>query len=537
MAYGKNLPSGVQYRRQDPNAADDSYAGQYQYVRIPNQRYEIPLWMVGSIIAGLVFLCLLPFLIALVYYGYYQFSEKIIPGVKVGNLDLGNVDIRTAAAELGAYYELEQKITVSNGFQTWEVPPGQLGLSINTTATVDDAYSIGHYQGLDENVNQMLTSLSKGWQVSPVVSFDEEVARTGLEAIASQAGKPAQDASISLQGGEWLTTPAKIGYAVHMTNTMAALDSTAAQVMADGFFQLNIMPVAPKVNDVSGVREEAQKFLEKIIEVKAYDPISNEFFNWTVPKETLGTWIKAEASEQGPTVGIEPTQLTAYLSSMSATLGDTRYLDAEKYSAGLAQAIAQETPYWVTINHKPSTYTIQKGDTLLKISWKAGFPMWFLLNANPGLNSDSLVTDQTITIPSKDEMLPLPVIPQKRIVMSIKKQRMMVYENGEQIKKFVISTGIDKSPTQPGVFQVQSHKTNAYASEWDLYMPNFLGIYEAWPGFMNGIHGLPTLSNGTRLWADVLGKPASYGCIILALDDAKWLYKWAEDGVVVEIRN
>jgi len=54
---------------------------------------------------------------------------------------------------------------------------------------------------------------------------------------------------------------------------------------------------------------------------------------------------------------------------------------------------------------------------------------------------------------------------------------------------------------------------------------------------MNGIHGLPTLSNGTRLWANVLGQPASYGCIILALDDAKWLYKWAEDGVVVEIRN
>jgi lipoprotein-anchoring transpeptidase ErfK/SrfK len=53
---------------------------------------------------------------------------------------------------------------------------------------------------------------------------------------------------------------------------------------------------------------------------------------------------------------------------------------------------------------------------------------------------------------------------------------------------------------------------------------------------MNGIHGLPVLSNGQRLWANVLGQPASYGCIILDLQPAKWLYNWAEDGVVVEIQ-
>ncbi|MCG7852832.1 MAG: L,D-transpeptidase, partial [Methanosarcinaceae archaeon] len=101
--------------------------------------------------------------------------------------------------------------------------------------------------------------------------------------------------------------------------------------------------------------------------------------------------------------------------------------------------------------------------------------------------------------------------------------------------EYIISTGISSSPTHPGVFQVQTHELNAYASVWDLYMPHFLGIYEGWPGFMNGIHGLPTLSNGNRLWADVLGSPASYGCIILDLDDAQALYSWAQDGVVVEI--
>ncbi|HCU56935.1 MAG TPA: hypothetical protein DF984_01680 [Anaerolineaceae bacterium] len=66
-------------------------------------------------------------------------------------------------------------------------------------------------------------------------------------------------------------------------------------------------------------------------------------------------------------------------------------------------------------------------------------------------------------------------------------------------------------------------------------LPHFLGIYEAWPDFMNGIHGLPLLSSGVRLWASTLGSPASYGCIILDLAAAEDLYNWADPGVVVEI--
>ena len=126
---------------------------------------------------------------------------------------------------------------------------------------------------------------------------------------------------------------------------------------------------------------------------------------------------------------------------------------------------------------------------MLKLGWKLGMPYWMILQANPGLDPDALIAGSTLTIPSKDTLLPLPVIADKRILISLSKQRLTVFQNGEQIRQFVISTGIDRSPTQPGIFQIQTHESNAYASVWDLYMPNFLGIYEAWPGFMNGIHG------------------------------------------------
>jgi lipoprotein-anchoring transpeptidase ErfK/SrfK len=114
---------------------------------------------------------------------------------------------------------------------------------------------------------------------------------------------------------------------------------------------------------------------------------------------------------------------------------------------------------------------------------------------------------------------------------------MWVYQDQALLHEHIISTGIPDSPTLPGIFQVSSHYENAYASIWDLYMPHFMGIYDAVPGLTNGIHGLPLLSNGHRLWADVLGRPASFGCIILDLGAAEELFSWAEDGVVVVIQG
>jgi hypothetical protein len=67
-------------------------------------------------------------------------------------------------------------------------------------------------------------------------------------------------------------------------------------------------------------------------------------------------------------------------------------------------------------------------------------------------------------------------------------------------------------------------------------MPNWLGIY--WAGSLeNGIHALPILSNGQRLWDGYLGTRVSFGCVILGIADAQTLYDWADVGTPVVILN
>lgn len=122
----------------------------------------------------------------------------------------------------------------------------------------------------------------------------------------------------------------------------------------------------------------------------------------------------------------------------------------------------------------------------------------------------------------------------KYILVDISEQHMYVYEDGALVYSFVASTGINNG-TRAGTFAVQSKIPNAYGSTWNIWMPNWLGIY--WSGRLeNGIHALPILPNGATLWAGYLGRPVSYGCVVLGTYESQLLYDWAEIGVPVEIR-
>jgi lipoprotein-anchoring transpeptidase ErfK/SrfK len=159
--------------------------------------------------------------------------------------------------------------------------------------------------------------------------------------------------------------------------------------------------------------------------------------------------------------------------------------------------------------------------------------------SNPSL----LYSGQTLTIPASGALTQ--TTPQadnsvpaanKHIIVDVSDQRAYIYENGDLKWTFVISTGIPGRETWRGEFKIQNKLPNAYASTWDLQMPYWLGFYWAGP-LQNGFHALPILSNGVRLWEGLLGAPASYGCVILSVEDAPLLYDWADIGTPVTVRD
>lgn len=506
-------------------------------VRLPRRRGISPLFLLLLLgLTGMIALACLALSGALSYYGYYQFSGRILPGVWVGSVSLGGMTVDEAMIALQENWELQARIQVTNGIQSRALTPAELGLKIDIPQTVQEAHEVGHGGTMLAETAQMFAAWWDGWPVAPVLTLDETVARDRLEALAPEMSLPAKDASLRIENGTIVPVPAEMGYTLNISATLEALKANPAAILAGETLLAVPQPVAPRVNDVGPALAEAQRLLDTPLSINAYDPIQDETITWPVPRQVVAGWLAVAPGENGPQVLFDESQVAAYLSQLAGSLGGGRSLNVSGDSQPLAEALRAGRPYTVTITHLPTTYRVQPGDTLLKIGWKLGMPFWMIAQANPGVDPEAIQAGTELVIPAKTDLLPLPVIPNKRIVISISEQRLRVFQDGQRIGQHVISTGIDRSPTQPGVFQVQTHDPNAYASVWDLYMPHFLGIYEAWPGFMNGIHGLPTLSNGQRLWANVLGRPASYGCIILDLETARWLYQWAENGVVVEIQ-
>jgi len=417
----------------------------------------------------------------------------------------------------------------------FDLSPQELGYWVDLIATANQAYAVARRS---DPLRDILSALrSESQLILPVLYFDESAARSTLEDLAADLDLPAQNASLAYQDGAWIALSGQPGYTLDIEMTLNHLSEDAFTNLITRSATLFFQSVPPDIEDLTPILDQIDTSLALEGQLEAYDPILDETYTWSLSMDQKRDWLVLNPDTYQVGLELLPEDVQAVIDSWEEDLGNGRTLENLPSWEDIIQSWRNDEVVQVTVRHTPTTYQVENGESLWSIALKSGMPLWRILDANPGLTTSNLKAGMTLTIPSRNELLPLPVVQNKRILIDISEQRMTVMENGQVLSTHLVSTGVSDSPTMSGIFQIQTHELNAYASNWDLYMPHFMGIYEAWPGFMNGIHGLPLLSNGHRLWASTLGSPASYGCIILDLDAAETLYAWAESGVIVEITH
>ena len=459
-----------------------------------------------------------------------------LPGIFVYDQSVAWKNPEETAALVDRAWNEDRQVRLTSsalpGEGLW-VSPADLGYWVDSQATAQKASAFGRSAAPFTDLQAALTGEQQ--VVLPVIYFDETLARQTLDAVADELNIAPENARVVFQDGSWRALPGSTGRRVDVDATLQGLFENAFTNLVAGSALLVIQPVQPEISDLSPLLDEIDALLSQELALQAYDPIRDDSLTWSVPDEIKHEWLSIDAQSGAVSFAIPQKAIQKLVQDWEADLGPDRSLASLPEYSVISKTWEQGEQVKGTIIHNPTHYQVVGGESLWSISLKLGMPMWHILDANPGLTTSNIAAGMTLTIPSQNVLLPLPPVEHKRIMIDISDQRMTVYENGQVRNTFIISTGMSDSPTMPGIFQIQSHEINAYASNWDLYMPHFMGIYEAWPGFMNGIHGLPLLSNGQRLWASSLGSPASYGCIILDLGAAEDLYTWADPGVVVEI--
>lgn len=482
-------------------------------------------------------------------------GDVILAGVSALGVELVGASPEEASQRLQSQWN-SHRVILDGGGRSWSVTPDQLGLNLDADATTREALALGRPDLAPENFLAVARRLVATTGLAPLDAdpiaakpswrFDRAQASATLRSIAAQLEIPVRDAGIAVSNGQIETTPAVPGRYLDIAAVVSALESQPwASLLAQGApigaatFMLPLVSKPPAVTDVSGLVAELSPMLAQSVEASLWDPIRDERFTWSAPPAETGRWLSFAPGELPGTLtwDVDGAKVADYVIQESKRFGDERYVDAEEAVPVLAAAFKSRSPgVTLRVRHGERTHLVQPGETLSSIGESYGLPYPWLQAANPEIG-DNLLAGATIKVPSADALVPLPIVADKRIKVSIPHQKMWAFEDGKLKWEWTISTGLPDSPTSPGVFQIQSHEDVAYAANWDLYMPSFMGIYRPAPGqeFMNGFHGFPSRDRKQILWERSLGRPVTYGCILLDTENAKKLYDWGANGVIVEI--
>jgi lipoprotein-anchoring transpeptidase ErfK/SrfK len=497
---------------------------------LPPRRAGLPrrwgLWLLAAGSAfGVVVLIMLSVGVAAV-------SANVLPGVSVGGLRVGGLSLEQATRLIA---EQSHRVTLTAHGQTWRVPAAELGLAVDVRASAQRAFNAGRSDG------DFWQALLGRVSIPLVVTFDVPTAEAYLLANQDSFSVPPVDASVAFVDGDVQALPAQEGRALDVQGTLAVIVTNPAAAL-EAPLALVTQPVLPQVLDVTPALNAARALLSSPLELRVYDPVTDASITWSAPPQQWGQWLTAvsdPASPIGLRLALAEAPLIDFLTAQAAVFDASRTIDVPQAVAEVQAALAQGDPRRATIQvkHLPRQYRVQAGETLTSIAWNVGIPYPYIQQANGG--RDRFSAGEVITLPPADSFLLFPPIPHKRIVVSISRQRVWVYENGQLLHEWVASTGINDSPTWPGIYQVILRERNAYAGNWDLWMPYFVGVYRPIPGadFTNGFHGFPTRGGGQILWENSLGRRVTYGCILINNQNAAWLFNWAEEGVVVEIQG
>ena len=467
------------------------------------------------------------------------YETRIYPNVCVLEENLGGLTPDEASERLERVFANQNAgdLILSDGRQIWQAPWSEAGMRLDADGTAQQAFGAGRGQGWRTLLEMWF---GESLDIAPVFTIDAQATRRALERLAPEMRDPPRDATLELHGDQVVTTESRPGRELDIDATAEKVVNTVTHLGPDYPFAPTFRQVQPRIVDVSAARAETEELLQRTIHITALGEDEDQAFvwEWTLGRDTVCSWLRVEEQQDEPgfSVSIDREGVRDTVERLAAepesddwgfpTDRTTRQV-LSAFEAGGGEVEVELIP-------PPRIYVVESGDRLTVIAAKFGMPPGLIAEANRGIDLNQLYVGQQLVIPHQDVLWPHSPVPGKRIVISIPEQRLRAYENDQPLYDWPCSTGIEDSPTYTGEFQILSKEELAYASQWDLQMPHFLGVYRAGGDTYNGIHALPLTGSGQRLfWS--LGRRGSYGCIVLGVEEAATLFEWAELGVPVTI--
>lgn len=148
-------------------------------------------------------------------------------------------------------------------------------------------------------------------------------------------------------------------------------------------------------------------------------------------------------------------------------------------------------------------------------------------------NSVILASDGQQLIYSAGGNFFIPTDDVKRIEVDISQQRLAAYEHGILQNTFLISSGLNNA-TPLGKHSILA-KIPLVHYAWFYGQDSAYNYDLGWVPY--NLRFYPHIYIHYAPWHNNFGHQMSHGCVNVSLEDMKWLYEWAQEGIEVEVRE
>lgn len=227
-----------------------------------------------------------------------HYAGRVFPGVYVGGVDLSGLTRQQAEVRLknSITYPIQGRITLQDGEHTWTFSPQDLGLFLDSQATVEKAYRWGRRGGPAARLSEQWRAWRNGISLSPVMIWDERIAANLLSMLAGQINRPTIEAKLEVNGLEVQAVKGQIGRQVDIPGTLEAIQP-AVKNLQSAAIPLVITEYPPAVLDASAQAEVARQILSAPLVLRVPDAQEGDPGPWEFSPPQLAQNLAIERVE------------------------------------------------------------------------------------------------------------------------------------------------------------------------------------------------------------------------------------------------
>ncbi len=250
-------------------------------------------------------------------------EHRIIPGVWVWDVAVGGMEPEAARPylETGLGLRHPNIVLVGPEGQRWAFSPADLGMAVDTEATLARAFAPGRAEEMTQAWRERIDILLEGRRLSPVLTWNPQPAHVRLSAIAAEIDRAAVDAGVTLRGAELRLDAGGLGRRVEVTETLELL-LPALHALEPIERALVITELPPRVTDeaASQALGTAEAILSRPLQLLVSDPREGDPGPWTLSPEVMAGMLRIRVAEEQILVALDEAALADTLGPLAMAL-------------------------------------------------------------------------------------------------------------------------------------------------------------------------------------------------------------------------